>query len=194
MKSVDAHAHPTDSWSEDAWQLEHLPQLRLATTAGHMHLDSIAARWAALVDLLADGRPHLREEIWQVVAGQLGEDCWGRRPQEALARDLRALRLGGIRIAYSRRRGAAGYYLQHPALAQRLQRPFKALDWSLIRQIGRLSVREKNSRVFAAADFARAQKRRILAEEHPGWTESEVDREARRLVFRAQEKPSLGGL
>jgi hypothetical protein len=187
MKSNSVPSHQASKWLEDARQLHHLPrlQLRLAAMAGHMRLDAIAARRAALVDLLADGRPHLREEIWKVVAEQLDDDCWGKRPQEALARDLRALRLGGIRIAYSRRPGAAGYYLQHPRLTRPPQGPFEAVSWELVRQIGQLPVPEKNERAFASADFALTQKRLILTEEHPDWTAAEVDREARRLVFRS---------
>ena len=42
---------------------------------------------------------------------KLGEDCWGKLRQEALARDLAALRKGGIRIAYCRRPVIQGYYL-----------------------------------------------------------------------------------
>lgn len=49
-------------------------RLRLAAMAGHMRVDKIAARRAAVIDLLADGRPHTREEIWEVVESQLGRD------------------------------------------------------------------------------------------------------------------------
>lgn len=151
--------------------------------AGHMRIDKVAARRAALIDLLADGRPHPREEIWETVSHQLGEDCWGRLPPEALARDLVALRKGGIRVAYCRRPGVIGYYLQYPPLQRPSSPQYEAANWKLIEAIRRLPVPEKNKRVFAAADFALRQKRLILAEEHPGWTEEEVTRSARRLVF-----------
>lgn len=49
-------------------------RLRLAAMAGHMRVDKIAARRAAVIDLLGDGHPHTREEIWEVVESQLGRD------------------------------------------------------------------------------------------------------------------------
>jgi hypothetical protein len=121
--------------------------------AGQMHIDRIAARRAALIDLLSDGRPHPREKIWQTIAAQLGEACWGKLRQEALARDMSALRQGGIRIAYSRLPGATGYYLQYPALRRPPARQFEATNWDLIRKLRQLSIPEKNERAFAAADF-----------------------------------------
>jgi hypothetical protein len=68
-----------------------LPKHALRPTAmtGHMGSNTIATRCAALIDLLADGRPCTREAIWQQVAGQLDDDCWGELPQEALARNRR---------------------------------------------------------------------------------------------------------
>jgi hypothetical protein len=158
--------------------------------AGHMHLDKIAARRAALIDLLADGRPHPREEIWQTIAGRLGEDCWGKLPQEALARDLSALRKGGIRIAYSRRPEVTGYYLQHPPLQRPSRQQYEAVNWELITHIGHLSVPEKNERAFAAADFALRQKKLILAESHPEWSPKQAANEARRLIFGVSQDSS----
>jgi hypothetical protein len=177
--------HPAAEWEQDAQRTQPAPEwsLRLAAMAGHMRIDKIAARRAALIDLLADGRPHPREEIWQTIAGRLGEGCWGKLPQEALARDLSALRKGGIRIAYSRRPEAIGYYLQHPPLQRPSPRQYEAVNWDLIGHIGQLSVPEKNKRAFAAADFALRQKRLILAESHPDWLPEQVAGEARRLVF-----------
>jgi DNA-binding transcriptional ArsR family regulator len=179
--------HPAAEWARAAHQSQATAEwsLRLAAMAGHMRLDKIAARRAALIDLLADGRPHPREEIWQMIASRLGEDCWGKLPQEALARDLSALRKGGIRIAYSRRPEVTGYYLQHPPLQRPSPRQYEAVNWELITHISRLSVSEKNKRAFAAADFALRQKKLILAESHPDWSPEQVADEARRLVFGA---------
>jgi DNA-binding transcriptional ArsR family regulator len=177
---------PATNWERDARQPDQPAQtrLRLAAMAGHMRVDKIAARRAALIDLLADGRPHPREEICEMIAAQLGDgDCWGKVPQEALARDLAALRRGGIRIAYSRRPGIQGYYLQYPALARPPLPPYEAVSWELIEALRQLSVPEKNKRAFAAADFALRQKRLILAAEHPNWPVAKVDTEARRLVY-----------
>ncbi|UCC52357.1 MAG: hypothetical protein JSV68_00025 [Anaerolineaceae bacterium] len=177
--------HPAMRWEHDARQSHQTRQnrLRLATIAGHMHIDKIVARRAALIDLLADGRPHPREEIWETIAVQLGEDCWGKVPQEGLARDLSALRKGGIRIAYSRKPEIQGYYLQHPALKRPSSQPYESVNWELIKAIRHLAVPEKNKRAFAAADFVLRQKRLILAEEHPDWSVQEVDEAARRLVY-----------
>lgn len=183
-------SHPAAEWQKEARQLHGSSrlQLRLAAMAGHMRTDKIAARRAALIDVLVDGRPHPRESIWATVEERLGEGCWGKRPQEALARDLAALRKGGIRIGYSRRPELTGYYLQYPSLSRPAGRPAESTDWSLIKAIGQLPVSEKNERAFAAADFALTQKRLILAEEHPAWSEEQVDQEARRLVFGVSER------
>ena len=177
--------HPAAEWAQDARRPQSASEwpLRLAAMAGHMRLDKIAARRAALIDILADGRPHLREEIWDTITAQLGEGCWGKLPQEALARDLSALRKGGIRIAYSRRPEATGYYLQHPPLQRPPRRQYEAVNWELIDLIGQFPVPEKNKRAFAAADFALRQKKLILAESHPDWSPEQVANEARRLVY-----------
>lgn len=182
-------AHPAERWERAARQAAAADQtrLRLAAMAGHMRLDKMAARRAALIDLLADGRPHPREEIWETIAAQLEEACWGKVPQEALARDLAALRQGGIRIAYSRRPEIAGYYLQHPQLERPSAAQYEETSWELVEAIGELSVAEKNKRAFAAADFALRQKRLILAEAHPEWPDSAITQAARRQVFGANE-------
>jgi hypothetical protein len=183
----DSAPHPATVWEQDARRASEW-SLRLAAMAGHMRLDKIAARRAALIDLLADGRPHLGEEIRQTVAERVGEDCWGKLPHEALARDLDALRQGGVRIAYSRRPAVKGYYLQYPALKRPSARQYEAINWLLIDRIRHLSVPEKNSRAFAAADFALRQKQLILAETHPDWTAEQIASEARRLVYGVAEE------
>lgn len=177
--------HPATKWEQDARQVQQTPQnkLRLAAMAGHMRIDKIAARRAALVDLLSDGYTHPREEIWEIITAQIGEDSWGKLPQEALARDLAALRQGGIRIAYSRRPEIQGYYLQYPSLERPFSQPYEAVNWQLVEAIRQLPVSEKNKRVFAAADFALHQKRLLLAAEHPDWPESDLEETARRLVY-----------
>jgi hypothetical protein len=182
--------HPAAEWSQDAQRPQPAEgwSLRLAAMAGHMRIDKIAARRAALIDLLADGRPHPREEIWQTITARLGKDCWGKLPQEALARDLSALRKGGIRIAYSRRPEVTGYYLQYPPLQRPSRRQYEAVNWELIAHIGQLSVPEKNKRAFAAADFALRQKKLVLTESHPEWSPEKVANEARRLVFGVSEE------
>ncbi len=178
-------AHPATIWEMNAKAPQQSLQnnLRLAAMAGHMRIDKIAARRAALIDFLADGQPHPREEIWDTIAAQLGEECWGKVPQEALARDLAALRKGGIRIAYARRREIRGYYLQHPSLKRPSSQAYESINWELIDAIRHLSVPEKNKRTFAAADFALRQKQLVLIEEHPEWTTAEAEKKARQIVF-----------
>lgn len=185
-----APSHPSAIWQREVRQITGSLQLqlRLAAMAGHMAVDKIAARRAALIDLLADGRSHPREALWSAVEKQLGKGCWGKRPHETLARDLAVLRKGGIRIAYSRRPGLTGYYLQYPPLSSPASRPFESTNWPLVKAIGQMAVPEKNERAFAAADFALIQKRLIMAEEHPAWPEEQVDRKARRLVFGVSEE------
>lgn len=178
-------SHPAVHWQREApnSHREPLLQLRLAAMAGHMRTDQIAARRLALVDILADGKPHIREEIWQLVEKRLGQACWGKRANEALLRDVGVLRSGGLRIAYSRRPDASGYYLQHSPLKQPKGKQYDAVNWSQVARIRQLSVPEKNQQAFAAADFALRQKFLLLKEEHPDWTDQQIDREARRLVF-----------
>ena len=170
MQKQNIPPHPADQWAKEAQHQSGNTALRLAAIAGHMGIDKIAARRAALVDLLADGRPYTREAIWQRIADRLAEDCWGKLPQEALARDLATLRKGGIRIAYCRRPGVAGYYLQYPPLKRPSRRQYGVVNWKLIERIRQLSVSEKNERAFAASDFALRQKKLILAEKHPEWS------------------------
>ena len=182
--------HPARKWEHDARQPQQstINKLRMAAMAGHMRVDKLAARRAALIDLLADGCPHPREEIWQTIATQIGENCWGKVPQEALARDLAALRRGGIRIAYARRPEIRGYYLQYPVLKRPSLPQFDATNWRLVQAMRNLSVPEKNKRAFSASAFALRQKRLILAEEHPEWSDAQIDKIARQLVYGIQQE------
>lgn len=158
-------------------------RLRLAAMAGHMAGDIVAARRAALIDLLADGRPHTREAIWLAIEGQLGRPCWGKRPDETLQRDLRAMRRGGVRIAYSRRKGVEGYYLQYPALRQPEPSPYEAINWQQIAALRKVPVNEKNRTASDLARFALKQKQLLLAQEHPDWPPDKIAADAWRLVF-----------
>lgn len=179
--------HPCERWQRAAEAAvetggDHV-RLRLAAMAGHMKHDIVAARRAALIDILADGRPHGREELWEVVGAQLDRDCWGKRPEETLWRDLSALRAGGLRIAYARRAGVEGYYLQFPPIAQQLAHPGKPVDATHVAAVRSMGVAQKNRQAFAAAAFALQQKRLLLAREHPEWDAAQVDATARRLVY-----------
>lgn len=186
--------HPAQQWQAAARAQPHPDDdhLRLAAMAGHMQVDPIAARRAALVDLLLDGRPHLREEIWGKVAARLGQSptaCWGKAAQDALQRDMRALRAGGLRIAYSRRAGASGYYLQHPPLVDCDVLP-PAINWLHVESLRALSPAEKNQMAFAAAGHAlRSQQQRLL-ESCPDRPPLQLSAEAVQRLFRLPQRPS----
>lgn len=185
MELPKPSSHPAELWQKDAGKMRLEPQirLRLAALAGHMQVDRLASRRAALIDLLADGRPHPREEIWQTIETQLGEACWGKHPQEALLRDLKVLRNGRLRIAYSRRPNATGYYLQYPPHEEDKKPAFDSTNWTYIKHLRKLSTSEKNHLAFGMADFALRQKRLLLQEEYPEWTVREIDTRARELVY-----------
>ncbi len=192
MKARDALREPAVRWAEASQNPRSMRQdrLRLATMAGHMAGDIVAARRAALIDLLADGRPHTRERIWSRIEDELSRSCWGRRPEETLQRDLRALRRGGLRIAYARRKGAEGYYLQYPPLERSDPSEKEAIDWRAIdwRQVAALRdqpVNEKNQMASDLAAFALKQKQLLLAQEYSDWPADSVIAEARRQVFRS---------
>jgi hypothetical protein len=160
---------PAERWHEDAERIfagpnlanasrhKKLNGLRLAAMAGHMARDMVAARRAALIDLLAAGRPYGRESIWRALEGQLRRPCWGRRPEETLLRDLRALRRGGLRIAYSRRPGAEGYYLQHPPLERLAASTGRTINWQQANALRELPLAEKNRLAFEVAESTLAQ-------------------------------------
>jgi len=188
--------HPGERWQRDALAAgaqregrDRQTGLRLAAMAGHIKEDLVAARRAALVDVLADGRPHLREALWEAVAAQLDRDCWGERPEEALWRDLKALRAGGLRIAYSRRPGIEGYYLAFPPLERGRSHAQQRIDSTHLAGIREMTIAQKNRQAFAAAAFALQQKRLLLAREHPERHSEEVDAAARRLVYGRHEVP-----
>lgn len=184
--------HPGDRWREAARQgrgVDRAEQtrLRLAAMAGHMKQDMVAARRAAVVDVLADGRPHTREALWQAVEGQLGRKCWGTRPAETLWRDMKALRAGGLRIAYSRRPGIEGYYMQFRPIERPSSRRREPANPRHLEGIREMTVAQKNRQTFSAAAFALRQKRLLLVREHPEWDEEQVDTAARRLVYGRHE-------
>ena len=176
---------PAHRWRQDAAHPAADPhlRLRLAAMAGHMLTDHVAARRAALIDLLAEGRPVTRADIIGRIANELGDDCWGARPAEALLRDTRALRRGGVRVAYSRQPGLEGYYLAYPALDMPDSGFAEAADREWTTRIRAMGVPDKLAAAFAVADFALRQKRLILREEWPRWPAERVEQEARRLVF-----------
>lgn len=145
--------------------------------------DRFAVRRMAVVQVLADGRAYPAREIQQRVVALLGRRrCWGRSPAQALWADLRLLRQGGLRIGYSRRPGAQGYFLYDPPLvATQAARP----DRPSLEQIAVWrtwdSVRKLEA-MFSAWEFALDLARAGARNRHPDWTPEQIEAEARRLV------------
>lgn len=186
MEGFERENETAKKWRDDAARpgAELTLRLRLAAMAGHLLSDIPATRRAALVDVLADGRPHSGEELMRRLATELGENCWGKRPNEALMRDIAVLRRGGIRVAYSRRPEVEGYYLEYPALGSHITNAFDEPNDSVwLERVSKMTVAQKNEASYAAAEFALRQKRALANQEHPDWPDDQVDREARRLVF-----------
>lgn len=186
--------HPGERWQEAARQGRGVDgaeqtHLRLAAMAGHMKGDMVTARRGAIIDVLADGRPYTREALWEAIEVQLGGACWGTRPDEMLWRDMKALRAGGLRIAYSRRPGSEGYYLQYPPIERPSSYRREPTSPRYLEGIREMTVAQKNRQAFSAAAFALRQKRLLLAREHPAWGEEQVETEARRLVYGRHEAP-----
>ena len=159
-----------------------ISQIKLAALEGHAKLDPVATRRMLLAELLSESGPHKQSKILQTIEAKIG-DCWGKRPNETLQRDLKALRLGGLRIGFSRRKGVEGYYLKYPALNSQLPKwkePKNERYWEAVRS---MSVAQKNKRAFEMADFALKQRRLILKKDNPDWSDAEVDIRAREIVF-----------
>lgn len=131
-----------------------------------------------LLRMLEDGRPHLRQTLTTAVAASLD------KPYHTFEADLQALRQDGWRIAYSRRKSVAGYYLQQPPRVEQLSRWSEPLNRQHIALIQALSPAEKVARAMASAEFILTQRRLLLAEAHPDWSEKQIDEEARRIVYR----------
>lgn len=153
-------------------------------------MNSTTLSQKALLDLLGDGRLHLRKALETAVAGRMA------RPYTNLTHDLAALRQAGWRIAYSRGKGMEGYYLQCPPRIEELPRWQEPLNPLHIALIQALSPAQKVARAMASAEFALSQRRLLLAEMHPDWSAEQIDREARRIVYRVppQERELHVGL
>lgn len=187
MNSLDCPTDPAERWRLEAtrYGADESLRLRLAAMAGHMHGDRVAARRGSLIDVLKDGRPHTSEDVRRRVESEVGDGCWGKRPEETLLRDLRALRRGGIRIAYSRRSGLEGYYLDYPPLTTP-HATWHFDDPAWVERVRQMTIAQKQLVAYRAADDALRQKRLILAEEQPYWSAEQIEREARRLVYGAK--------
>jgi hypothetical protein len=61
--------HPATQWQKEAQRrdLDQSTRLRLAAIAGHMRLDKVTSRRAAVMEILSDGKPHRREVMWETV-------------------------------------------------------------------------------------------------------------------------------
>ena len=183
--------HPATKWRQSATHpaLPTLARLRLATIAGQITQDRLVARRAALIDLLAEGKPITRTLIWQHITKILDLNCWGKHPQETLLRDIAVLRRGGIRISYSRQKGLEGYYLQYPMLEKPAppvkEEPMPPLLLEAIRQ---KPIAQKLASSFALAEFALQQKLLLLTQRYPAMDSVAVNKLARSQVFGSHEQ------
>ena len=89
--------------------------------------DLPAARRAALLRLLWEESYLTREGLITRAEALLGRGCFGRSGRATFYRDMAAVRQAlaeaGHRLAYSRRRGCKGYYVEgRPLLDERLRR------------------------------------------------------------------------
>ncbi|MEM7799668.1 MAG: hypothetical protein AAF633_10805 [Chloroflexota bacterium] len=168
--------------------MNQLNKLKAAAFNGHAQLDRVAARREALVELLSHGQPIAKSVLLAKVEEKIGP-CWGKRPSEALLRDLNALRLGGIRIGYSRRKEAEGYYLKYPALEADLPTWVEPVNATYLEMVQKLKPEEKLARGFASAQFALTQRRLILRRQEPEQSDEMLDQQARLIVYRADSKP-----
>lgn len=95
-------------------------------------------------------------------------------------------------MGYSRRAEIEGYYLQHPPLQEPRLSPHDEINQQYVESLRRMSVPEKLKLAFSSIDFALRQRELTLSEKHPDWSLEAVEQEARRQVFRADEKNSFG--
>ncbi len=150
--------------------------------------DAFVARRTAIAGVLADGRPHAAPEIRKRVAALLGRKCWGRSPAQSLWADLRLLRRGGLRIGYSRRPRAQGYFLYDPPLvlsaSNRPDRPSPE-QWAAWRS---WSTTRKLQSMFSAWEFALDLARAGARSRHPAWPPDQIEAEARRLMGGQQRR------
>ena len=170
-----------------AQKLPSQEQLILVGLNSHIQSDKIAQRRIALITILSDGSPHKKEELFERIEQMLGAGCWGQIKSEALLRDLNVLRKGGIRIAYSRKPAIQGYYLAFPSFDYVPSYQSEEMPKALIRAIKALKPDEKTLRAFAAADFAFNQKRLILKEQRPDWSDEKIDKVSRQIVYGVEE-------
>ncbi len=174
----------------DINSIEALPiqeKLLLAGLNSHIQTDRVAQRRLTLISILSDGSPHKKEDLFEKVEQELGKNCWGIVKSEALLRDFNVLRNGGIRIEYSRKPSTQGYYLAYPPLSNSANYRIEESPKLLTRAIQNLKPEEKTLRAFAAADFAFKQRKLILQEQHPEWSEEEADKVARQIVYGAEK-------
>jgi hypothetical protein len=137
----------------------------------------------AIVEVLADGRPHPSPELRTAVESCLGEGCFGAQAEQTLEADIVALRDWGIRIGYSDSPEVEGYYLKDPVVETSRQRLYE--EEPNPRQIETYrawdSARKMRS-MFEMFEFALQQARIGTRSRHPDWDDEQVEAEVRRLV------------
>lgn len=96
--------------------------------------------------------------VWHVEQ-VLGAGVFGTSPQACMWSDIRALRVAGIAIGYSRRKGAAGYYLGLEAVSEdirmTIEHVFREMDFKHLQRIKQIAPDRRIESVFEMIDFAR---------------------------------------
>jgi len=184
------HKSSIEAWLTECWQnmLEAGSEPMavrpwLALLAGHARSQPALARRMAIIEVLSDDRPHRREELQKAVEARLGPGCFGQSADQTLWVDMRALRRCGLRIGYSRRPGAEGYFLEVPAVEVQARPGDEEPSHPVQTQIYRsLSSADKMRAIFEMFEFALHQARVGTRRRHPDWDDAQVEAEARRLV------------
>ena len=159
-------------------------QLHLAVITGYKKQGIAASRRAALIGVLAEGKPLTGKTICKQIEQRLGVDCWGIADTNTLRRDIGVLRKHGVRIGYSRQKSLEGFYLKFPMLEKETPQVIGApLPKLYIDTLRAKSTDEKLAMSFGLADFALQQKRLILRQQHPDKSSNEIDHIARAQVF-----------
>jgi len=169
-------------------RLDRLPDRRgdapwLWILAAQAESDPSLARRMAIVEVLADGRPHPTSDLRAAVEERLGEGCLGVQAEQTLEADVAALCSGGIRIETSDTPGVEGHYLQDPPVVRPGQRLYQEEPNPLQAEIYRTWDGARKMRcMFEMFEFALRQVRTGTRLRHPDWSNEQVEAEARRLV------------
>lgn len=126
--------------------------------------DRVTARRKLLADILSHERYLTREDLMARVEAVLGRDCFGETSwEDVFYRDMRvvkdAFHAAGREVAYSRKKGRSGYYLQgegaiSQTVDQHIQGAVEEIDPEQIAVTRRLSPSERVQQGFSITHLA----------------------------------------